>query len=90
MKPKLLKTLNMNQLYVSRLIAFIGTYNKKIRIWKMGENSSPRTKFDTLTTNIFWIYFSSLDIIKIVAYHNKSQHQCGLRSKIYMKCKKKI
>ena len=88
LKPKLLKTLNMSQFYVSRLIAFIGTYNKKIRIWKMGENSSPWAKFDPLTTNIFWIYFSSLDIIKFVAYHHKSQHQCGLRSKIYTKCNK--
>ena len=90
MKPKLLKTLNMNQFYISRLIASIGTYNKKNRIWKMGENSSPWTKFDTLTTKIFWIYFSSSDIIKFVAYHHKFQHQCGLRSKIYMKCKKKF
>ena len=46
------------------MISSIGTYSKKIRIWKMGENSSPWTKSDPLTTNIFWIYFSSLDKIK--------------------------
>ena len=70
MKPKLFKTLNMNQFYVGPLISFIGTYNKKIKIWKMGENSSLSKKFDYLTTNIFLIYFSSLDIIiKFVAYH---------------------
>ena len=45
------------------MILFIGTYNKKIRIWKMGKNSSQWKKFDPLTTNIFLIYFSSLNII---------------------------
>ena len=47
MKPKLLKTLNMNQFYAGPLILLIGTYNKKIRIWKMGKNSSLWTKFDS-------------------------------------------
>ena len=41
----------------------------------MGKNSSPWTKFDPLTTNIFRIYnFITLEIIKFVALH-KSQHQ---------------
>ena len=32
MKPKLLKTLKMNQFEIRPLISFIGTYDKKIRI----------------------------------------------------------
>ena len=56
LRPKLLKTLY--------------SINEKIRIWEMGKNFSPWTKFDPLTTNIFWIYnLSSLDIINFVAYH---------------------
>ena len=38
---------------VGPLISFIGAYNYKIKILKIGENSSPWTKFDPLTTNIF-------------------------------------
>ena len=41
---------------VGPLILFIGAYSKKIRIWKMEKNPSPRIKCDPLTTNIFWIY----------------------------------
>ena len=48
---------------------FIGTYNKKIRIYKMGENSSSLTKLYPNNQHLFWIYFSSLDIIKFDAYH---------------------
>ena len=37
----------------------------------MGKNSSPWTKFDPLTTNIFWIYFSSLDIYNKICYSSQ-------------------
>ena len=53
----------------------------------MDENSSPSTKFDTLSTSTFGIYFRILDIIKSVAYH-KSYDQCDVRSKRYIKCNK--
>ena len=74
MKPKLLKTLNMNQFQASWSSDIICKDLKlelqKIRIWKMGKNCSPWTKFDPLTAIIFWIYnFSSLDIIKFVSIH---------------------
>ena len=60
LRPKLLKTLNMNQFY--RL--------KRLIIWKMAGNSSSWTKFDPLITAILWIYnFSSLVIMKVVAFH---------------------
>ena len=57
---------------------------EKIRIWKMGKNSSLWTNLDPLTTNIFWIYnLSSLDLIKYLAFH-KSQHQTLLEAKNYV------
>ena len=57
---------------------------EKIRIWKMGKNSSLCTNLDPLTTSIFWIYnLSSLDLIKYLAYH-KSQHQTLLEAKNYL------
>ena len=60
----------LRMIAVGPLISFIGAYNYKIKILKIGENSSPWTKFDPLTTNIFWIYnFGGLDIIKFVAFH---------------------
>ena len=62
----------------SRISVFLFT-----SLWfkKMDKNSRPRTKLDTITISIFWIYnVSSLCIRKFAAYH-KSQHQCDLRSK---------
>ena len=65
-QPKLLKTLP-----VGSLTSFIGTYNQKIRLSKMCKNCSPWTKFDPLTTSVFWIYnFSSLDKTKFVPFQN--------------------
>lgn len=73
LKPKLLKTLNLNQFQISWSsdVIFSGIFiTRKIEFEGTDKNWPPCAKCEPLRTNIFWLYyFSNIDTIKVAAFH---------------------